>query len=243
MRRFEVGFRTNDAEESDYEEVEVEALMLTGDKNMLKSHFSVQYQVSDPAKFLFNVYDVKATLFDAAEAAHRQIVGDNHTDKTMTYGRAEIEQQTKDLMENIIAKYDMGIDILAIRIQDVDPPTPEVESAFAGVETALKNKDRAYDQARTYANEQIPAARAKAGELINQAEGYKAKVINQAKGDVARFEEIYAEYKRAPAITMERMYIEAMEDFMKRVDKVIIDEDASTFNMLDISKSYKGGGN
>lgn len=230
IRKEEFGFRTVDVgPPARYRPVEPEALMLTGDGNIVKLEFIVQYRVKpeqDAATdFLFNVRDPRATVRVASEAAMRQVIGSNKIDDALTDERERIQTETEETMQAILDGYDSGIEIVTVQLQDVQPPD-EVSDAFKDVISAEQDKERMINEARGYANDVVPKARGQAVRLTNEADGYRQANIERATGEAARFLALHEEYSKAKSITRTRLYLEAMEQILPNVDKVLIDESA-----------------
>lgn len=231
IRKEEFGFRTVDVgPPARYRAVEPESLMLTGDGNIVKLEFIVQYRVKpepDAATdFLFNVRDPRGTLRVASEAAMRQVVGSNKIDDALTDERQRIQAEAQIAMQSILDEYHSGIEIVTVQLQDVQPPD-EVSDAFKDVISAEQDKERMINEARGYANDVVPKARGQAAKLINQADGYRQAKIQQATGESERFIALFDEYSKAKNITRTRLYLEAMEEIMPKIDKVLIDESGS----------------
>jgi membrane protease subunit HflK len=223
--RIEVGFRTvSSGPPAKYKDMKEESLILTGDENILDVDFSVQYKVTDLKKFLFNMIDPYKTIKDAAEASMRQTVGKFNIDETLTEGKSNIQIQTRDKLQEILNKYDSGITVLNVQLQDVQPPE-EVIQAFKDVASAREDKIRYINEANGYMNDIIPKARGEAFKVLNDAEAYKGKRTKEAQGDVVRFLKLYENYKLGKEVTRTRLYLENLERNLKDVDKVIIDSD------------------
>jgi membrane protease subunit HflK len=223
--RIEVGFRTvSSGPPAKYKDMKEESLILTGDENILDVDFSVQYKVTDLKKFLFNMIDPYKTIKDAAEASMRQTVGKFNIDETLTEGKSNIQIQTRDKLQEILNKYDSGITVLNVQLQDVQPPE-EVIQAFKDVASAREDKIRYINEANGYMNDIIPKARGEAFKVLNDAEAYKGKRTKEAQGDVVRFLKLYENYKLGKEVTKTRLYLENLERNLKDVDKVIIDSD------------------
>lgn len=230
IRKEEFGFRTVDVgPPARYRPVQQEALMLTGDGNIVKLEFIVQYRVkAEPqaaTDFLFNVRDPRGTLRVAAEAAMRQVVGSNKIDDALTDERQRIQAEAQGAMQAILDDYASGIQVVTVQLQDVQPPD-EVSDAFKDVISAEQDKERMINEARGYANDVVPKARGQAARLINQADGYRQAKIQRATGESERFIALFEEYSKAKSITRTRLYLEAMEEILPNVDKVLIDESA-----------------
>ncbi|HET8700610.1 MAG TPA: FtsH protease activity modulator HflK [Nitrococcus sp.] len=200
-----------------------EALMLTRDENIVNVELAVQYQVSDPAKYVFNFRNPDQTLKDVAESALREVVGKSDMDFVLTRGRAEVASQTQSLIENVIKRYQLGLQVVTVAIQDIQPPE-QVQAAFSDVNKAREDEQRLINQAQAYSNAIIPEAQGEAARIAEQAQGYEAETIARAEGDTSRFSQIASEYVKAPAITRERLYLETMESVLSKSGKVIVSD-------------------
>ncbi len=239
IKRIEVGFRTiSQGPPARYRSVPSEARMLTGDENIINAEVIVQYKISDPAQYLFNVYDVTETLSDVAESALRQVIGSHIIDEALTSGKFVIQEETKVIIQEILNSYNAGIFIEAVQLQDVNPPD-EVINAFKDVASAREEKQRLINEAQGYRNDIIPKARGKAEQEVVQAEGYKAERIAKAEGEAAKFVSIYSEYVKSKDVTKKRLYLETMEKILPKMNKNIIDPDANVLNILPL-KDMKG---
>ncbi|HWP90771.1 MAG TPA: FtsH protease activity modulator HflK [Thermodesulfobacteriota bacterium] len=235
VKRIEIGFRTVDpGPPSRYREVPEESLMLTGDLNIVSSEFIVQYRIKNAEEYLFNAKDVETVLRDAAEAAKRQVVGDKEIDYVLTVGKAEVQAEVGILLQKIMDSYEAGIHIVAVQLQDVEPPKPVI-GAFKDVASAKEDKDKFINQAEAYRNEVIPRAQGEAQKLLNEAQAYKEEKINRAKGEADRFTKILEESKKAEDVTRKRLYLETMESVLSGMDKFIIDsKNNSSLNILEL---------
>ena len=239
----EFGFRTSVAGvRSQYanRDFSDESAMLTGDLNVAAVEWIVQYKIKDPRAFLFNVRNPELTFRDMSEAAMRQVVGDHSVDEVITTGRASIASLARDILQNLCDTYGMGIDVQQLVLQDVNPPDP-VKPSFNEVNEAIQEKEQLTNLARTEYNQAIPKARGEAQQLIEEAEGYATARINRAEGEASRFEAIYAEYRKAPRVTRNRMYLEMINEVLPKVGKkVIVDENgASVLPLLNITGEPK----
>jgi membrane protease subunit HflK len=231
VRRVEVGFRTV-AEETQgrgarggARTVPQEALMLTGDENIVELQLFVQYRIQDPLKFLFGASDPEGILHTSAEVALRSAVGRNTIDYTMTDGRVEVQEQVKSALQELLDAYQTGLLISEARLLVVDPPS-EVRDAFHDVVRALEDRDRLMKEADGYGEDVVPKARGEAAQMVQQAEGYKAQRVIRAQGDAARFLGVLTEYNKAKAITRDRLYLESVERIMPTMEKFILDSGA-----------------
>ncbi|EQC46861.1 FtsH protease activity modulator HflK [Bacteriovorax sp. Seq25_V] len=222
----EFGFRTASTSRRvtqyrDGKDMDVESLMLTGDLNVADVEWAVQYRIADPFKYIFQVAEPIQTVRDVSESIMRRVVGDRSVSETLTTGKVEIETTAQELMQSVLNKYDIGIQIISVKLQDVNPPQV-VKASFNEVNEAKQEQEKAINEAEGAYNKVIPEARGKAEKQISQAEGFSIELINRAQGNVAKFEEILKEYQRAPKITKKRIYLETMESLYKNFDDITI---------------------
>ena len=240
VKRIEIGFRT--LNNGQYRTVEKESLMLTGDANIVDAEMIVQYKIKDPVAYLFNIVEQELTVREAAEASLRTVVGRNNIDETLTTGKFKIQEGTKIQIQLILDKYESGIHVVAVQLQDVSPPK-EVIGAFKDVASAKEDKNRMVNQAEGYRNDVIPKARGEAEAMIRDAEGFKQARIKRSEGDAAKFTTILKEYRKAKSITQKRLYLETMERVLPGIEKIII-PDKDSGNMLNLLNLNPGkGGN
>jgi membrane protease subunit HflK len=239
VKRIEIGFRTT--RNGQYRTVEKESLMLTGDENIVDAELIVQYRIKEPENYLFKIVEPELTVREASEASLRTIVGMNNIDETLTTGKYRIQEEAKKQIQAILDKYQSGIQVVAAQLQDVSPPK-QVIAAFKDVASAKEDKNRLINQAEGYRNDVIPKARGEAEAMIRGAEGFRESRIKRAEGDVAKFNAVLKEYRKAKDITRERLYLETMEKVLPGVEKVIIpDKDSGNMlNLLNLTTS-KGG--
>lgn len=205
--------------------VTAESLMLTGDLNLADVEWIVQYEISDPYKFLFKAADVRKAIRDISMSVMRRVVGDRLVGEVLTIGRREIALEVKELMQDTLNEYDLGVQLMTVALQSVTPPDP-VKPAFNDVNTAKQEQEQAINAAEREYNRVIPEARGKAEQLLADSEAYAINKTNRAEGDAARFSSMLAEYNKAPEITRKRLYIEAMEEILAQTEKfVLIDKD------------------
>lgn len=205
-------------------EQERETQMVTGDLNAALVEWVVQYRISDPAKFLFEVREPSETLRYVSESVMREVVGDRTVDEVITIGRQEIESEALAKMQALSTKYAMGISIDQVQLKNINPPGP-VQESFNEVNQAQQEKEKLINEARRDYNKVIPLAEGEKDQRIREADGYRLKRINEAEGDVARFSALLAEYSKAPEVTRRRIYIETLQDVMPGLrSKIIIDE-------------------
>ena len=220
LYRVEVGFRTN--QQGRQQMVPQEALMLTGDMNILAIEFIVQYKIKESGDFLFNVADIHETIGKAAEASMREVVGKSKIDEALTTGKAEIQQGTLTLLQTILDQYHAGVQIAAVQLQDVDPPEA-VAAAFKDVTNAKEDREKLINQAQGYRNDIIPRAKGEAAELVNRARGYAQARLNRSQGETNRFLATLKEYNQAKDVISKRIYIETLEEILPNMEKIIID--------------------
>ena len=229
--KMEFGFRTlRAAARSEFApatpETLSESVMLTGDLNVAVVEWIVQFRIKDPRKYLFDVRDVPDTFRDMSQAAMRQVVGDHSVDEVLTIGREEIAQQAKTELQRLCDFYGIGIEVQQLVFKEVNPPDP-VKPAFNEVNQAIQEKERAINDAWAEYNKAVPKAKGEAEQAVRAAEGYRLERINNAEGDAKRFDAQYEEYRKAPAVTRKRMYLETMRDLMPKLGrKLILDDKA-----------------
>lgn len=239
VKRVEIGFRTiSPGPPARYQKFPAEALMLTGDENIVSAEAIVQYKIKDPISYLFNIILPEETVKNAAEAALRQVIGERKIDDALTIGKYEIQEETKKLLQGLLNWYKSGIFVAAVQLQDVNPPN-EVQAAFKDVASAKEDKSKYINEAQGYKNDLIPKARGEAVKMTKEAEGYKIERIKKAEGDVAKFNSILTEYKKGEYITQARLYLETMEEILPNMNKVIVDlkENQSLINLLPLGDS------
>ena len=220
LYRVEVGFRTN--QQGRQQMVPQEALMLTGDMNILAIEFIVQYKIKEARNFLFNVADIHETIGKAAEASMREVVGKSKIDEALTTGKAVIQQDTMTLLQTILDQYQSGVQIAAVQLQDVDPPEA-VAAAFKDVTNAKEDREKLINQAQGYRNDIIPRAKGEAAELVNRARGFAQARVNRAQGETNRFLATLKEYNQAKDVISKRIYIETLEEILPGMEKIIIE--------------------
>jgi len=231
----EFGFRTtSSAVQSQFvqtDETKAEALMLTGDLNVAVVEWIVQYKVKDPYKYLFKVRNLDSadrrgdpsTFRDMNEAVMREIVGDHSVNEVLTVGREKIQVDAKELLQRLCDRYETGLQVLQIVLQDVNPPDP-VKPAFNEVNQAIQEKERLINEAWADYNQTVPNARGEAERVVRAAEGYAVERVNNARGDVTRFISIHDEYRKAPEVTRRRLYLETLSEVLPKTGrKLIID--------------------
>lgn len=200
--------------------------MLTADENIVDVDLVVQYQKADPVKYLFNVRDPEATISDVSESAIREIIGKSKMDYALGEGRADIALRTEALIQQTLDEYATGIRVTKVNLQDVNFPD-QVDAAVQDAIKAREDRERLAFEAQAYANDVLPRARGEAARREAEAEAYKARVTADAQGEAARFEALLKEYELAPAVTRERLYIEAVEEVLSRTNKLLLDAKGS----------------
>ena len=225
IQRFEFGFRTvNSGPPPQFKPMDDEALMLTGDENILDVWFIVQFRIKDATSYLFNVADPSKTMRDAAEAAMRAVMGENKIETAMTTGRVNIQNDAQKALQQTLDSYVSGIQVIAVQLQAVQPPEP-VRSAFREVISAREEKNKFINEAESYTSDILPRARGLAVQIELEAEAYKEQKIKQSQGDADRFLALLKEYRNAKDVTRKRLYLETMEEILSQARKLVIDSD------------------
>lgn len=220
------------------ETVDDEAVMITADYNFINVDFFVEYRISDPVKYLYASAAPEDILKNIAQSSIRTVIGSYEVDSVLTTGKTEIQSEIKAMILKKLEDQDIGLSLVNITIQDSEPPTQEIMKAFKAVETAKQGKETALNNANKYRNEKLPAAEAQADEIVKDAEAQKQTRINEAEAQVARFNSMYEEYEKNPAVTKQRMFFEAMEDVLPEM-KVIIDDGSGVQKLLPL-ESFAG---
>ena len=200
------------------------ASMLTQDENIVDVEVAVQWRIGSATDFLFNVFEPFPTLRQVTESAVREVIGKSELDFVLTEGRSEIAQKIQILIQDVLDDYESGIYISSVEMQPAKPPE-EVKAAFDDAIKAREDEQRLVNEAEAYRNDIIPKARGSAARLREESNGYKARVIAKAEGEASRFEQLLTEYKRAPRVTRERLYLDAIESVFSNTNKVLIDND------------------
>jgi membrane protease subunit HflK len=241
-----------------------ESLMLTGDENIVEVQFAVFWIIKDAGKYLFNIRNPAQTVKAAAESAMREVIGRSAIQKAgersssaisqkvvsgmliqdiLEKGRRDVEQQSVKLLQRILDGYGSGIQINQVQMQKVDPPG-QVIDAFRDVQRAEADKQRLRNEAEAYRNDILPRARGEAAQFVQRAEGYKRQVVAKAEGETSRFRAIFKEYKKAPKVTRQRLYLETMQEVIKSNPPTIIDSNSGVVPYLplpELQKRQKGG--
>ena len=207
---------------SNIRSVQQKAVMLTEDENIVSISFAIQYDIKDASDYIFNLRDPEVTVSQAGESAIREVMGQNTMDFIITEGRTKVAEDTKGLLQIVLDTYGAGVNILSLNILEAQPPE-QVQDAFSDAIKAREDEQRYINEAEAYRNEIIPLARGKAKQMLEQAIAYKVKLINAAEGEASRFTQLYNEYKKAPSVTKERLYLEAVESVLSNSSKVMVD--------------------
>jgi modulator of FtsH protease HflK len=209
-------------------DVPEESLMLTGDENIVDVDFTVLWRIkpNGVGDFLFNIQNPEGTVKAVAESAMREVIGRSQIQPILTGARNTTEQAVHELMQKTLDSYGSGVQITQVQMQKVDPPA-QVIDAFRDVQAARADLERAQNEAQTYANRVVPEARGKVAQIIQGAEAYREQTVAEAKGQTARFVKVLDEYKKAPEVTRQRIYLETMERLFGGTDKIILDSNAN----------------
>ena len=226
IRRIEVGFRGEERKPS-------EALMLTGDENIVEAQMIVQYRVKDPSKYLFRLRDPDQALHATAEVALRSMVGRTNIEGVITSGREKVQQSTREWLQKLMDEYQSGLSITEVKLQTVDAPD-EVKEAFHDVVRAREEKEKLINQAEGYRNDKLPRARGEAEKVTREAEAYARTRVLRAEGDAARFKSRLVEYSKAERVTRERMYIETMQGILGKIDRKVVVDGALSKGVLPL---------
>lgn len=235
QRFIEVGYRSAMGNDQATGSVLKESLMLTKDENYVDVRLAVQYQVKDAKQFLFSIVNPAATLKQVTESAERGVIGGNTMDFVLTEGRSEIVTEIKKEIQEVMDRYQSGIQITSVNLQDAQPPE-QVQNAFADAIKAREDEQRLINEAQAYANDVVPKARGAAARKLQEAEGYKEQVIAQAEGETNRFSKLYGEYSKAPEITRKRLYLDAIETVLSGTNKILVDVKSNNIMYLPLDK-------
>lgn len=228
VQSVEIGMRSVDSRSSARRMVPQESLMLTGDENIVDIDFTVLWRIDEkrPQDFVFNLRNNEATVKAVAEAAMREVIGQSNVLDVLTGARLKTEQQVHELMQKTLNEYRAGVIIQQVQMQKVDPPQ-QVINAFRDVQAARADQERAQNEAQTYANKVVPEARGEAARIVQRAEAEREKMVANAKGEAAQFVKLYDEYRKAPDVTRQRLFLESVERIYGGMDKVILDQSQS----------------
>jgi len=242
--KMEFGFRTSKSGiRSEYiatPESDKEAVMLTGDLNVLNVEWIVQYKIRDPYKYLFKMREADSTFRDMNEAVVRRVIGDNSVDEVLTIGRDRLAHEAKELLQKLCNMYEIGIEVLQLIFQDINPPET-VKPSFNDVNESLQEKERKINEAWAEYNNEIPKASGEAEQAIRSAEGYATERVNNAQGDASRFTSVYKEYAKAPVVTRKRLYLEAINEVMQKIRKkfIVDDKQKNVLPLLNLNEEVK----
>ncbi|MDX1433611.1 MAG: FtsH protease activity modulator HflK [Gammaproteobacteria bacterium] len=237
IRSQEIGFRSTGGGSNS---VPNESLMLTEDENVIDIKFAVQYRVKDAQAYLFNVLEPDLTLRQATESAVREIVGRSGMDFVITEGRDAVAAEAETLIQEILDRYEAGLNITSVNMQDAQPPA-QVQEAFFDAVKAREDQERIINEANAYKADIVPKARGDANAIREQAEAYRQRVIAAAEGDTSRFSQVLSEYEKAPEVTRERLYIETVEQVMANSTKVLVDlQGGNNLLFLPLDKLLSG---
>ena len=243
VRTIEVGYRSSNDLAANSQDLR-ESLMLTGDENIVDLQFAVQYNLKSVEDFIFNNRSAETSVRAGAETAIREVVGKSKMDFVLYEGREEVAIRTKELMQQILDRYSTGINITSVTMQNAQPPE-QVQAAFDDAVKAKQDLERQKNEGQAYANDVVPKAKGTAARLIAEAGAYKVSIENEALGNSSRFEQIMKEYERAPEVTKNRLFLEAQEEILSNVTKVIIDQKSGSNSLIylpldQIMKNNKG---
>lgn len=251
---YSLQFGYEQSEDGAIEAYDDETKMITGDENIVLTDLVVQWKITDPQKYLFNAENPKQILHSATSSAIRSIIGSSTIDDALTNGKADIELSTRDLLVSLVDKYDIGISILGVKLQDVELPNKEVRAAFTAVTDARETKSTKTNEAEKYKNQKLSEAKGEEDAILSRAEGEKVARVQQAEGEVAIFKELYEEYQGNQEITRQRLVLETLENVLPNTQIYIMNDDGETLKYLPLQpttnaplqnaeESTKGGDN
>jgi modulator of FtsH protease HflK len=231
-QKIHIGYRENDGKNTPVEE---EALMITGDENIVSADAVVEWKVADLHKYLYNIDNPEHFLRNSAIAAIRSVIGSTKLDYAITEGKTVIQTDVKAKLEELQAQYNTGIHIIDLKFQDIEPPEGQVQTAFKEVTNAREEKNTKINQAQKYVNDRLPKARGDAQALIEKAEGEKQSRILNAQGDVSKFNAVYTEYVKSPNVTSNRLTLETLEKILPKAKVIVTDGSGNTVNYLPLN--------
>ncbi|MCQ2603835.1 MAG: FtsH protease activity modulator HflK [Spirochaetia bacterium] len=242
IQNMSFGFRTNEYGGSQTNDYPQESVMLTGDLNIVDVEWIIQYRITDPRAWLFNVLEKEKTIRDISQSTLNMLVGDRTIMDVIGEERNNIEIQGQELINNVLGSYKLGINVIAVKLRNIVPPRGAVQDAFEDVTKAQQDMNRFINEGKEAYNNEIPKARGQADQIVQEAMGYAKERVNKAQGDAARFDAVYAEYVKSKDITKTRLYIEMIEDVFKG-DKAgdLIDRDLENFLPLKNMQQNPGG--
>ncbi len=235
VRSVEVGYRNNVKSK-----VLKESLMLTDDENIVDVQFAVQWVLKSPKDYLFENRSPDDTVLQAAETAIREVVGKSSMDYVVQQGRADVQDKVHKLMQTILDRYKTGIQIQKLNMQNAQPPE-KVQAAFDDAVKAGQDRERQKNEGQAYANDVLPKAKGMAARLMQEAEGHRQRVVQEAMGDAERFNQVVAEYKKAPQVTRDRLYLDAMQQIMTNTTKIVVEKGGNNLLYLPLDKIMQAG--
>ncbi|WP_229521407.1 FtsH protease activity modulator HflK [Paenibacillus monticola] len=241
-QRIHIGYRQEEGSSKNIE-VEEEAMMITGDENIVSADAVVQWKISNIHDFLFNIDDPEQFLRNASISSIRSVIGSEKLDYAITDGKTVIQDKVRVQLLELQSKYQTGIQIIDIKFQDIEPPSGQVTEAFREVTNAREEKNTKINNAVKYENDLIPKARGEAQALIENAEGEKKARVLNAQGDVAQFNAIYAEYKKSSSVTESRLIMETLEKILPNAKIIITNSNSDTVNYLPLNELLSSGSN
>jgi len=230
VNRIEVGFRTSQSQfsqNSQARQVPEEALMLTGDENIVDLNFTIFWIINDAKDYLFNVRNPELTIKSIGESAMREKIGQTPINPILSEGKSIVEEEVKNKVQNVLDYYKSGVLITQVQLQQADPPELVIES-YRDVQRAKTDEQRLRNEAEAYRNDIIPKARGEAERTVQEAEAYKQEVVAKAEGEAQRFTSVYESYKNSKDVTRERIYLETLEKTLGKIDKIIVDKNAGS---------------
>ena len=230
VNRIEVGFRTSQTQftqNSQLRQIPEEALMLTGDENIVDLNFTIFWIINDAKDFLFNVRNPAITIKSIGESVMREKIGQTPIDPILAEGKSIVEEEVKTKVQDVLDYYESGVLVTQVQLQKADPPELVIES-YRDVQRAKTDEQRLRNEAESYRNDIIPRARGEAERNIQEAEAYKQEVVAKAEGEAQRFLSVYNSYKTSKDVTRERIYLETLEKTLGKIDKVIVDNNAGS---------------
>lgn len=231
---FSLQFGYEESKDGEVKDFPKETKMITGDENIVLADMVVQWKIIEPGKYLFNSENPEEILNDATSASLRSVIGSSKIDDALTSGKVEIETEVQELLSSLIKKYDIGISILAVKLQDVDLPNDEVRKAFTNVTDAREMMNTKKNEADKYSNKRREEAQGEKDALISKAEGDKTARIENARGDVAKFNAVYSEYEKAKAITEKRLILETIDQVLPNAEIYIMKDSGDTMKYLPL---------
>lgn len=234
FQKISIGYTTSDTGENI--SVDNESKMITGDFNIVNIDFYIEYKITNPEKYLYASQNPEDIIKNLIQSQVRTVVSSYAVDDVLTVKKAEIQTVAKEMITTELEKYDVGLSLVDVKIQDAEAPTAEVIAAFKSVETAKQGKETALNEAKAYENANIPSAQAEADKLLQNAEYLKQRRINEAKEQIAMFNAIYSMYEMNPSITKQRMYYEALEKILPNIELYISTDGDGITKLLPLNK-------